>query len=155
MVAFSSDEKKLIGYARSKVLQYCKLRKSKGFYDLFYSFVLSDSGKIYGGVASESKQPQAGFCAERHAIANMLLAETEKAKIVSILVAGPVPKKSKESATPCGICRIRIHEFSTSKTSVLCSDFIRKEKGWFVFPKVDKYTITELYPHPYLSVDWG
>lgn len=154
MVAFSSDEKKLIGYARNKVLQYCKLRKSKGFCDLFYSFVLSDSGRIYDGAAAESNQPQAGFCAERHAIANMLLAETEKAKIVSILVAGPVPKKSKEAATPCGICRIMIHEFSTSKTSVLCSDFIRKGKGWVVFPKIDKYSIKELYPHPYISVGW-
>ncbi len=33
-----------------------------------------------------------GFCAERHAIENKILKETEKAKIKTILVASPVPR---------------------------------------------------------------
>jgi len=154
MTTFNSNEKKLIKYARNKILQYCKMRKSKGLYDIIYAFVLSDSGKIYDGAAAESNQPQAGFCAERHAIGNMLLAETEKAKIISIFVAGPVPKKSKEAITPCGICRIRIHEFSTPKTSIICSEFIRNEKDWQMFPRIDRYYIKEIYPHPYIPIEW-
>jgi cytidine deaminase len=154
MVTFNSDEKKLIDYAKKKIMQYCKMRKSKGLYDLIYAFVLSDSGKIYDGVATESNQPQAGICAERHAINNMLLAETEKAKIVSIFVAGPVPKKSKEAITPCGICRIVIEEFSTPKTSIICSEFIRNENDWEMLSRIDRYSIKEIYPHPPIHPKW-
>jgi len=154
MVKFNSNEKKLIDYARKKILQYCKMRKSKGLNDIIYSFVLSDSGKIYDGASIICNLRQAGYCAERHAIGNMLLAESEKAKIVSLFVAGPVQRKSAKAITPCGICRILIDEFSTPKSTVICSEFIRNEKNWTVFPRIDKYNAKELYPHPYVAPKW-
>lgn len=151
---FSNEEKKLIEYAKRAIVKYCKKRRAKGLYDVIYAFVLSDSGKIYSGAPLESNLPLTNICAEAHAISNMCLEETDKAKIKSILVAGPVPKVSRRCIAPCGCCRHLINEFGTPNTTVLCSEFIRLEKGWKVFPKIQKYTIEELYPLPYTPTKW-
>jgi cytidine deaminase len=154
MTNFTLEEKKLIEYAKKKIFQYSKMRKEQGLYDIIYAFVLSESGKIYNGACFESTLPQCNICAERHAIANLILAETEKARIKCIFVAGPVPRKSKKTIAPCGMCRHVINEFSTQKTSIICSEFIRNEKNWEMFPRIDKYKIKELYPHPYEPINW-
>lgn len=152
---FTSDEKKLIEYARKRILQYCKMRKSKDLYDVIYAFVLSESGKIYEGTPLEVVQPNGSFCAERHAIANMVLAESEKAKIVSIFTAGPVPKRGdNKGSAPCGVCRSVISEFSTPETSIICSEFIKNENDWELFPSMDKYKVKDLYPNAYVPVKW-
>ncbi len=145
---FTADEERLIEYAKLKVLEYSKLRKSKGLYDTIYAFVLSNAGNFYDGVPLELPSG-VGFCAERHAIANMLLKETEKAKIKSILVASPVPAHLNKPSTPCGACRLAINEFGTNKTTILCAEFIRRENAWEIFPKIWKCKIKDLYPLPW------
>lgn len=152
--SFTPEEQKLIAYSKDKILKHVETRKNKELSDIIFAFVISESGNIYEGNAFEPQQPYAGFCAERHAIANMILVETEKAKIISILTAGPVPKVSKKSILPCGLCRFTILEYATPSTTFLASEFIRNENDWNIFPKIEKYFISELCPAPYEPVKW-
>jgi len=63
---FTKDEKKLIAYAKRKILEYCKKYKAKGLFPKIFSFVLSKNGKIYEGASFESTLPECNICAERH-----------------------------------------------------------------------------------------
>jgi cytidine deaminase len=152
MASFTPHEKKLISYAKKAVVKYNKLRQSKGGIDTLYSFVLSDSGKIYDGACLETNFA-ANICAERHAIANMILKESYRAKVRSIVVADPVPAVQKRSTTPCGACRQIIIDFGSPTTTVLCMQYMRQKSGW-IFPKIEKFSIKALYPHPFKPVVW-
>lgn len=150
MTTFTPSEKKLIEHAKKSIVKYNKRRKAAGGVDTIYSFVMSAGGKIYEGACLETAQ--GSVCAERHAIANMVLGETYKAKIKHIAVADPVPRKQAESTTPCGMCRHVIWERGPDAT-VICIQYIRQKNGW-TFPKVEKHAIKQLYPHPYTQVKW-
>lgn len=153
---FTKQEQKLIDYAKKRITQIGKLRKGKGLYDKMIAFVLSNSGKIYDGICFESETAQqSNICAETHAISNMIAAETEKASVVSILVATPVPEnKASYCCKPCGRCRQIIHEFGKPNTSILCSQYIRKQKTWDSLKHIEKHTIKQLYPHAYEPFEW-
>jgi len=157
MTAFNPDEKKLIEYAKKAVVKYNKLRKRKGGHqyniDTLYAFVMSDSGKIYDGACLESTISGGVICGERHAIANMVFKETYKAKVKIVLVADPVPKIQKNCSTPCGTCRHVINEFGNPDTTVICMQYVKRKKDW-IFPKMEKYKIKELYPKPYVPIRW-
>jgi len=62
-----------------------------------------------------------------------------------VLVAGPVPDADDRVTTPCGACRHAISQFSDDAT-VLCSNFVRRNDGWTMFPSIERYTAEELYP---------
>ena len=83
----------------------------------------------------------------------MIMQESYKAKIKSIVVADPVPKVQNHGTTPCGTCRHLIWEFGTPKTSVICLQYIRQKSGW-IFPKLEKHAIKKLYPNAYKPVEW-
>lgn len=146
-------EKKLINHAKKAVIKYNKLRRKKGGIDTLYSFLISDSGKIHDGACLETEISQATICGERHAIANLVLNESYKAKIKSIVVADPVPKVQKNSTTPCGTCRHLIWEFGKPDTTVICIQYIQRKNDW-IFPKMEKHTIKNLYPNAYKPVKW-
>jgi cytidine deaminase len=148
----TSDEKKLIAYAKKAITKYNKIRHAKGDIDTLYSFVLSETGKIYDGACFEPNLQQATICGERHAIANMALAESRKTKIKCILVADPVPSIQEKSSTPCGTCRHLIWQFGKPETSIICMQYIQGKKDWS-FPKIEKFTIAELYPYPYEPIE--
>jgi cytidine deaminase len=78
--------------------------------------------------------------------------ESYTAKIRAITVADPVPKIQKKSTPSCGTCRYLIWTYGTSETAVILMQYIPGKKGWG-FPKIEKYTIKELYPHPYAPAD--
>src|SRR5919206_465344 len=86
----NSEEKRLIDYAKGAIVKYNKIRHANGGIDTLYSFLLSDSGKIHDGACYEPDIAHATVCGERHAIANMILQESYKAKIKNIVVADPV-----------------------------------------------------------------
>lgn len=151
MVAFTPDEKRLIVYAKKAIVKYNKKRKARGEFDTIYSFVMSDSGKIYDGACLESAA-HGSVCAERHSIANMVLKEGYKTRIKCILVADPVPKVQKKSTTPCGTCRHVIWERGQDAT-VICLQYMRQKNGW-IFPAIQKHTVQELYRHPYTQIKW-
>ncbi len=145
---FTSDEKNLIEYAKKSVIKYNKMCHEKGGIDTLYSFLVSDSGKIHDGACFEPNLAQATICGERHAIANMIFDEDYSAKIKHIVVADPVPEVQEKSTPPCGTCRHLIWQFGTSETSVICMQYIQQKDGW-IFPKIEKHFIKDLYPYPY------
>lgn len=154
-MSFTESEQRLVKYAREKIKEYSQKRRKKGLYDKIFAFALSESGHIYDGMCVELNVPQFNLCAEKLAIGNMVLREGEKTELKSLLVAEPVPDSSEEiTGAPCGSCRHLIFEYGGADTTVLCSEFIRKDEGWKFFPKIKKYKITELYPHPYEPTTW-
>ena len=152
-VNFTSQEKKLISHAKRAIVKYNRMRHSHGGIDTLYAFLMSESGKIYDAACLETNIQHANICAERHAIANMVLNESYSAKIRSIVVADPVPEIQKNSTPPCGTCRHLIWEFGNPNTTVLCLQYIQQKNGW-IFPKMQKYTIKQLYPKAYVPVQW-
>jgi len=153
MVTFNSSEKKLIEHAKEAAVKFNKMRKSKGGIDTLYAFVMSYSGKIYDGASFETTISNGVVCGEMQAIANMVLNESYRAKVKCVAVADPVPKIQKSSSTPCGTCRHVIWERGTHNTTVICIQYMQKKDSW-IFPKIEKYKIKNLYPHPYVQVKW-
>ena len=70
------------------------------------------SGKVFSGCNVENAAYPEGVCAEAGAIAAMILAGENQ--IQEVVIAGP----GEHLCTPCGGCRQKIREFSTSKTQV-------------------------------------
>jgi len=153
-IQLTKDEQKLVDHAKEAIIKYNKQRKAKGGIDTLYAFVLSDSGKIYEGACFETTLSHSNICAERVAIANMVLKETYKSKIKTVVIFDPVPREQEESSTPCGTCRLVIWEFGTPNTTIICGQYIQVKNGWAFVPKMEKYTIKELYPRPYKMVKW-
>ncbi|MFO7794235.1 MAG: hypothetical protein R6V35_04655 [Candidatus Nanohaloarchaea archaeon] len=151
----TESEEELVDTARERILNHAESRWEEGLYDVLYAFVLSESGEIYEGKPFESSQPSFNFCAERHAINQLQYEETENSKIEAVLVAGPVPDKDHKGTMPCGACRHAINEFGDEETTVIISNFVRKEGGeWKLFPQIQKFQILELYPEAYEPVEW-
>lgn len=78
----------------------------------------------------------------------MVLDEAYKAKIKCIVVADPVPEVQENSTPPCGTCRHLIWQFGMPNTSVICMQYIQRKNDW-IFPKIEKHFIKDLYPYPY------
>jgi len=147
-IKLTSDEKKLVEYAKKAIKKYNKMRHEKGSVDTLYSFLMSDSDKIHDGACFEPNIAQATICGERHAIANMVSKEAYSAKIKHIVVADPVPEVQEKSTPPCGTCRHIIWQFGTPKTTVILMQYIQTKNDW-IFPKIEKHYIKDLYPYPY------
>ena len=151
-ITITPKEQKLLDYSKEAIVKYNKMRHEKGGIDTLYAFLVTDSGNIYDGACFEPNINHATVCGERHAIANMVMGESYKAKIESIVIADPVPEVQKNSTPPCGTCRHLIWQFGTPSTTVILLQYIQGKDGW-TFPKIEKYTIKELYPHPYDAVE--
>jgi cytidine deaminase len=145
---FTSEEQRLIEYAKEAIVEYNKIRHARGGIDTLYAFLLSDSGKIHDGACYESSLTHATVCGERHAIANMILQESYAARINSIVVADPVPEIQEHSRPPCGTCRHLIWSHGTPETTVILMQYIQRKEGW-TFPKLEKYTIKDFYSLPF------
>lgn len=150
-IELTLEEKTLIEYSKEAIVKYNKMRHINGGVDTLYSFLLSASGKIFDGACYEQNLAHASICAERYAIANMVMQESYKAKIKSIVVADPVPEVQKNSTPPCGTCRHLIWSHGIPETTVMLIQYILGKEGW-TFPKIEKYTIKDFYPHPYEPV---
>ncbi|MBI4079367.1 MAG: hypothetical protein HY429_03670 [Candidatus Levybacteria bacterium] len=142
------EEKKLVEYSKDAVVKYNKIRHANGGIDTLYSFLLSDSGKIHDGASYEPNIAHASVCGERCAIANMVLQESYKAKIKSIVVADPVPEVQENRTPPCGTCRHLIWTHGTPETTVILMQYVQGKDGW-TFSKIEKYTAKDFYPLPY------
>ena len=155
-IKLTSNEEKLIEHAKGAIVRYNRERHARGGIDTLYGFVLSESGVIYDGAAFEPNISHATVCGERHAIANLVMNEAYHAKIESVAIADPVPSVQGKGTFPCGTCRHLIWQFGTPETSVMLMQYIQGKEGW-TFPKMEKFTIAELHPHPYEPVEglWG
>ncbi len=151
-IALTSEEQKLVDRAKESIVSYNKIRHEHGGIDTLYSFLLSATGNIHDGACYEPNISHATVCGERHAIQNMILHESYKAKIKSIVVADPVPDIQKNGTPPCGTCRHLIWSHGTPETTVILMQYIQGRDGW-TFPKIEKYTIKDLYPYPYEPIE--
>jgi len=75
-ITLTSEEQKLIDYAKESIVAYNKIRHEHGGIDTLYSFLFSNTGKIYDGACYEPNIQHATVCGERHAIQNMILHES-------------------------------------------------------------------------------
>lgn len=146
----TSEEQKLVEYAKEAIVKYNKIRHANGGIDTLYSFLLSNHDHTYDGASFEASIPHASICAERCAIANMILHESYREKIKSIVIADPVPEVQKRGTPPCGTCRHLIWAHGTPATTVILLQYVQRKNGWD-FPQLEKHTIKELYPLPYES----
>lgn len=153
MPTLTPSEQKLVDHAKAAVIKYNKMRQAKGSVDTLYAFILSDSGQIHDGACLEGALAHATVCGERHAIANMVLRESYAAKIEAIVIADPVPERQEHGTMPCGTCRHLIWAHGAPETTVISLQYIRQDDNW-TFPKWEKHTVKELYPHPYKQVKW-
>lgn len=144
----TKDETTLVEHSKDAVIKYNRMRHKTGGIDTLYSFILTDSGTLIDGACLEPGIVHATICGERHAIANMVLQESYAARIKSIVVADPVPNVQIHGRFPCGTCRNLIWEFGTPETTVLLIQYIRDVED-YTFPRIEKYTICDLYPHTY------
>lgn len=152
MIQLTPSEKRLVHYSKRAITKYNTMRHRKGNGNTLYAFLLADSGRIYDGACFEASLAHATVCAERHAIANLIINESYQSRIKALVVADPVPKVQKRSTPPCGTCRHLIWYQGTPKTSVILLQYIQTKKGW-MFPVLEKYSIKEFYPHPYEPTD--
>jgi cytidine deaminase len=147
-IELTTKEAKLVEHAKKAIVKYNKSRQAKGGIDTLYAFLITENGDIYEGAAFEPKIAHATVCGERHAMANMAMSEGNNTRIDSIIVADPVPSVQEHGRFPCGTDRNLIWQFGKPDTSVLLMQYIRKDDGW-TFPKIEKFSIAELYPHQY------
>lgn len=151
-VQFTEEEKRLVEYSKEMIIKYNKIRHANGGIDTLYAFLLSEGGKIHDGGCFEPNISHASVCGERHAIANMVLQESYRAEIKAIVVADPVPEVQEHGTPPCGTCRHLIWSHGTPDTTVILMQYIQGKNGW-TFPKTEKFTINDFYPHPYEPID--
>lgn len=144
----SLAEKKLVEHSKKAVTRYNIMRHRNGGIDTLYAFIVSDSGKVYDGACFEANLAHATLCAERHAIANLVMNECYQSRIKAIVIADPVPKTQKHSTPPCGTCRHIIWAQGTPDTVVILMQYIQTNMSW-AFPVVEKHSIKDFYPHPY------
>ncbi len=76
-VDLASEEKTLLEHAKEAVIKYNKIRHASGGIDTLYSFLLSENGNVYDGGCFEPNIGHASICGERHAIANLILQESD------------------------------------------------------------------------------
>jgi cytidine deaminase len=145
---FTPDEQKLVDYAKAAVVHYNQMRHAKGGVDTLYAFLMSGSGQIHDGASFEPNLSHATVCAERQAVANMVLQESYQARIKIIVIADPVPDVQERGTPPCGTCRHLIWSFGYPDTSVILMQYIQGKTGW-TFPKLEKHTAADFYPLPY------
>ena len=93
--------------------------------------ILSTNGKYYTGCNVENISYPCGTCAEQGAISAMIAGGDTS--IAEILILAD----TDELITPCGACRQRINEFSTSNTIITLANLNGKHQ---------QYTISQLLP---------
>ena len=96
--------------------------------------VRSANGKVFVGCNVENSAYPEGTCAEAGAIAAMIAAGENKIEEVCVVAESPFP------IAPCGGCRQKIAEFSSSDVQVVLADLNGETK---------RITIGELLPHAF------
>jgi cytidine deaminase len=134
MTELNEDEKRFVDSVRDVVTEFLETRTEKDIDNGIGSFVLSDSGSVYHGVPVGAARWTHG---EENAIGNMVTQEGVSSRIEMILIVGG----DESICMPCGICRTWIYKFGTEDTSILA--------GNQKLTKVEKFTISDLYPYPY------
>lgn len=134
MVVLIDEEEEFIERVKPLLQKFLQICEREGTEPGAGSYVLSVENNIYHGVP---------YCVarwihgEENAIGNMVTEEGKDSRFKTILIIG----SPKEIIMPCGICREAIYRYGVENAIVLCANLS--------FSKIERYTISELYPHPY------
>lgn len=147
----TETDRRLLATARDRVLSRCRERRAADRDDELFALVRADgetgSGDSYLGVPFEPPDaPNAGFCAERHALNRLRLAEPPGTRPTHVVVAGPVPDDDRQPTFPCGTCRDAIAAVGGPDVTVLATCFVRQPDGWELFPTVERRRVGDLVP---------
>lgn len=128
------EEKAFVESVKPRVEEFLRTRTERDIDIGVGSILLSENGNIYHGVPFIVARTVHG---EENAIGSMVTEEGIDARIKMILIVGG----ADDICMPCGMCRVAIYRHSTESTSVLCGNLSLSD--------VRKFTISELYPHPW------
>jgi len=134
MVKLTKEEKDFIECVKPILTTFLEMCKNEGIEPGAGSYVLSETNNVYHGVPFGVARWIHG---EENAIGTMVTEEGISSKFRIILIVG----SPKEIIVPCGLCREAISRYGTKKATVLCANLS--------LSKIKKFTISELYPHPY------
>ena len=102
--------------------------------------LLLESGEVYLGANVENASYPAGICAERVAMSCALTGSDSSARPIAIAVCGGrAREKSRDSFSPCGICRQVMAEHCDGEFKIILEG---KEEGF-----LNTYTLRELLPY--------
>lgn len=98
------------------------------------SCIETQNGKLFAACNVENASYGASICAESNAISAMIASGEKQIAQIAVVVKGP------GISTSCGLCRQRLHEFSTPETLIhLCNlEGTRKT-----------FLVKELLPHAF------
>lgn len=128
------EEKEFIERVKPLLKRFLQMCEKKGIEPGAGSYVLSETNNIYHGVPFTVAREIHG---EENTIGTMVTEEGIKSKFKIILIVGS-PRKP---IMPCGMCRVAIERYGVKDASVLCANLC--------LSKIEKFTVSELYPHPY------
>ena len=134
MAKLTKEEREFIERVEPKLKKFLQMCKKEGIEPGAGTYILSEKNKIYHGVPFGVARWIHG---EENAIGTMVAEEGIYSKFKIILVIG----SPKEIIMPCGMCREAISRYGTKNAAVLCANSS--------LTKIEKFTISELYPHPY------
>lgn len=100
--------------------------------------LVAEDGQTYSGCNVESASYPLGCCAEDTAIGHMIMAGSDKSRVIKqVVIASP----DENECVPCGGCRQRLSEFSDETLTVTLVD----AEGTIL----NEYSMAELLPHPF------
>lgn len=101
--------------------------------------IKTQSNACYSGCNVENASYGLTTCAERNAIANMVINQKETIEQVVIYT------EAKKLTPPCGACRQVIAEFSDENTVVIATNHLNEHKVWTIFELLpDAFTPKDL-----------
>ncbi len=106
--------------------------------------VLAEDNQIYEGCNIESRISGLGVCAERCAIDHAVLHGNRRILKVALVIEDD----NVLSATPCGVCRQYIHDFSDGKALILTA---KAKNGEIIRESIKLMHISDLLPSPFSS----
>lgn len=124
-----------------KELAHNAYKKAYAPYSKFHvgAAVKTESNACYSGCNVENASYGLTICAERNAIANMVVNQKEKLLQVVIYT------EAKKLTPPCGACRQVIAEFADENTQVIATNHLNESKVWTAFELLpDAFTPEDL-----------
>lgn len=138
MTELTQEETEFIERIRPRVKEFLETRSERDIDIGVGAFILSEKGGVYHGVPFIGPRV---VHAEENAIGSMVTEEGVVARIRMITIVGG----GESICMPCGMCRVAIYRYSIEKTAILPANLS--------LSKVEKFTISELYPYPYKEED--
>jgi cytidine deaminase len=134
MAKLTKEELEFVERVRPLLEEFLRLCKKRGIEPGAGSYVLSERNNIYHGVPFSVARDIHG---EENAIGAMASEEGTESRLKIVMAIG----EPEEPLMPCGMCRVAIQRYGVKDATILCCNQS--------LSKIRKFSISELYPHPY------